>query len=357
MCDQVVAIGAVVFALWSSDLGAQKLDNPSADDAALRDMAAKSQRFVEDFWPAKGIAIEGIALIRSGPVENRTVTRLKQVVKKSGSFTLCSSESSSHGRELLSNFCYGLNRDYCFELKKSRDGNNWLISRVVAVTPDFDDTKQGFELPLSFREVANHISAAPVALVLADQSEIGPWWNILSTPGFVIKSVTSVGSPGQTIRLEFSYEKEVAGKNVSIAGTVDFDPNMYGLPIASHQVANFASGSVMVDQSMRVAKTGDNQLEVVQRTRTCRGADAANSYEQDWEAKVTFGELPDRDFTLSAYGFSEPFAEEAPKKLTTHYWLLMVGSLLMVGFVILLIRSWWSGRAATPTRPSSLSQP
>ncbi len=268
------------------------------------------------------------------------------LTKKRGQFYVMKSEKKEADCEIdIHEITNGINSHYCFELKKNKAGNAWLISNVVFVTPDFDERKQGFTIAVAgggFRRLVDNFLSALTSIELdAGPSEGISVEKLLEMPGFQLATAELDAANQNVLRINFSYEATdpETKKSYHPDSVLEFDLSMHCLPIKLRQSYKVGSKEVIYDWQRIWGKKGDRSytIERTKETKNISGNSTTRSITKDF-LKVDTHDLPESDFTLSAFGFPEPPGVEWNKPFPWYLVVASVGTVCLGVFFFLRAR-------------------
>lgn len=258
--------------------------------------------------------------------EQQTIKN-QQVRKRKGSFYILRSEPFNANPMAGGSSCYGINSKYAFNLKKAKNGKDWVVQSIVEATPDFDDKKLGVNMSgvdaatgekiEGFRGSVNHcfnrnfLAVRLIAEngVLGYPSPLDPW-NVEELPGFLLHSISTDGQGQERIRLNFDYQVEDSKREkIGVANChVDFVLEPICHPVKSHQVMKNGDEETNLDWSNEVKKNSEREYEVkyFSRLEKTKNAVVTKSVESQEETTFSLDDPPESDFTLSAFGLPEP---------------------------------------------------
>lgn len=289
----------------------------------------------------------------------RQTIKNQQVMKRNGSFYVSSSEALNASPMAGSSSCYGINSKYAFNLKKAKNGKDWVIQSLVEVTPDFDDKKLGVNMSgidaatrekvVGFRGMVNHCFDRNFLAVrlIAENGVIGyptPMdpWTVEKLPGFLLHSFSTDGQGQKRIQLNFEYQVEDSErKRIAVANCqVDFDLEPICYPIKSHQVMKNGDEETILDWSNEVKKNSEKKYDVKYFSclKKTKKAVVTKYVELEEETAFSLDDPPESDFTLSAFGLPEPPGIEWKRPFPWYLVFGIIGTACLGAFFFLRAR-------------------
>lgn len=333
----------VCLTLLSAGSMVSNAGHENAEEILRSRMPKESEKFSQRVQ-SNSIALESShdSLYQAGA--KKSEGNIAELVKKHGPFYLIKIEQKDGDkRKRRSEYCYGLNSKYCFELKKSKQGSTWILSKVVFVkSDDFDDTKQGFSLPISFRTQVDESITILVAVEMVNDKNVMPH-NLFELPGFMLKSVTRDEDDENILRAKFSYEitDPEMKKSCQTECILDFDIGMHCLPTKLHQTYKLGDKEVIHDWSRKWTKI-DNDNYTLKRsidTKTITNSHTKHLIRIRSDMKINTQDLPESDFTLSAFDFPEPPGVDWNKPFPWYLVVAGIGTACLGVFFLLRSRA------------------
>ena len=214
------------------------------------------------------------------------------------------------------------NPRYCFRLHRSTPDGNWAVSRVskdLSNSAALGEPMWWIEtvatLPVTLGGIHPSLSNIPV---VPDSTEL------------TLKQVTPVLVEGrQLIKAEFTYLPENPKASPLREGWALFDPDHYWVVRRFEVVTEWlgpdgssAKGADTVAFSYREIGDGFPILKQIVQTR--KVLDLGQNTEWTYEYNFREEDVPERDFTLPAFGFPDP-KDFAPQRSQWHVWATLVG--------------------------------
>jgi hypothetical protein len=291
--------------------------------------------------------------LRSGPITVETAgtalyqTGAKNVEVKAASLTrkwgqhyVLKTEQRGDAVNMLE-YCYGLNSKYCFELKKNKPRNAWLLSRCVFVKSGFDDAKQPFLLKGGFRTAVD-TSLDGLSAVRFAQGDVSVE-RLAELPGFELTSAVLAGPEENILRASFNYQvtDPTTKKACRSICLLEFDLGLHCLPVSLHQSYTSGSDEVTHDWKHEWVKTSTDSYTVkfAIDTRTVSGTRTTQLVRVRTDMTVSTREVPESDFTLSAFGFPEPPGVEWKRPFPYYLVAAGVGTVCLGAFFFFRVRA------------------
>ena len=246
------------------------------------------------------------------------------------------------GCALFLNYSQGVavvqNPRYGFELRRETPDSQWIASRIDL------DLKDGISLTISPYEAVEMWSMYPINFVIIASPLLSPF----KDPGFKVKRVTPVVLDGaECCKVEFGYRIELGPRVPSfIAGSVTFDPARLWVIRALEARTESAAGNTEISAAYEYegAKDGFPILKRVTHNFHLVGTDA-NDRTDTIEFDLKEADVPEREFTLAAFGFPEP----GEAKRTTPWFLWLA----LGGFACLILAAFFRWRARRSTQAAA----
>lgn len=224
------------------------------------------------------------------------------------------------------------NGAYGFRLRRTADGRPWTVYSVD-VAPDHAETSRA---PSDIAKTCGR----PVSLGWTfDGPPPGP-----GVPGFQIKSVSPVTRQGAELaKVEFTYRPQgVSSYRVPtlFEGWVLLDPvNFWVLREDDLQVTlpSTKQGPMVIAQKYEYKMAAGSFPVLVSISGTTKVPDTSYDGETTYEFDLRLANLPESEFQLSAFGFSEPAGTER-RGFAWYVPVGIVGVALVV--VAVLLRVW-----------------
>jgi len=225
----------------------------------------------------------------------------------------------------------GINGNYGFELRRQTPAAPWVVRHLVT------DLREGMKFDLG-----------------THPSEAVPFWTTCATtfamitkgygidikdPGFILKRVTPVPrNDGQAVKVEFNYRNADKHGIPSLEGWVLYDPQRfwvireYDLELEWPSVEG-SKVSAAVAYEYEEAPDG---FPIPKRINVRYKSPAKGSdIESQREFNLKEADVPEGEFTLSAYGLSEPGGVQRPTRW--YFWVGLAGlGCLVLGAVFAL---------------------
>lgn len=266
---------------------------------------------------------------------------INNLIERRGLFYLYKIDPQGEDKSAIQ-FCYGINSKYCFELKKNKTRSAWVVSRVVDVTPNFDDTKQGFFLAsFSFHSAVDKDISGLTSVRMVHGSV--PVKELFNLPGFQLNSVSLVEPDQKVLRASFDCEvTDPENKKPCRSNCVlEFNLGMHCLPTKLHQWYKNGSKEVTHDWQREWVKTDDYGYTATYAVDTKTASDSVTKYliKIRTNKKISTRDLPESDFTLSAFGFPEPPGVEWKKPFPYYLVAIGVGIVCLAAFAFFRVRA------------------
>ena len=237
-------------------------------------------------------------------------------------------------------FC--INSRYAFSLNRKTSTGGWVIWR------------------LSTRSKERAIFHDPPDVSVQRWSTFAIYFGLASTlpfgpPGteFSIERVSSESHEGRDlVKVEFKYTApDDKPRLPSLVGWASYDPNRYWV-LTAYDVQRTWSGTGLKGLNAGTYEYQDTRdgcpilKRIVTRGRNIR-PDGTYDLEEIYDFDIREGDVPESDFTLSAFGLPEPKGMAIPRSSRWYLWFIAGGvGCLLVGFLI------WRRR-----QPKSSSRP
>jgi hypothetical protein len=294
-------------------------------------------RELAEFFDSRPVAFESVLTSRNEASGKISEARMNARCQKNGSFHLLTVERVTGGPEMLE-YCYGLNSKYCFELRKNKSRQSWLVSRFVDLTPNFDEAKQGFTgiFKHGFRPAVDGYLANLTAVHMA-QGPVLPA-NLTDLPGFELKSLCRVGPGEKKLRAAFDFDMTdpVSSRKCKSDCLMDFDTTNW-TPVRLEQTYKVDADETVYTWQQEFAKTGSKNyhIKLAIDSKTCSQSFTKFVSSSTSDLQVRVGDIPESEFTLSAFGLPEPPGVDWRKPFPYHLWTLGVGAVGFAGFFML----------------------
>lgn len=243
---------------------------------------------------------------------------IRLVLKRKGYFYLFSTENSSadpgtHGD------CHGINSKYAFVIRRSKNGKDWVLQKYIETTSDFEEKSLGDVMSFfgadgtrtdGFRNFIDMTFSKGITVrLIPNNKEIEPW-KIEELPGFRLHSISAEGPQQNILQVNFDFEvADAQGKKNGVVNCIfDFDLEAKCYPIKSHQVMRSGAEETIFDwsQNLKLKTEKEYELKTSSRLKTISNSVTKQFDELQEETKLFLDDLPERDFTLSAFGLPEP---------------------------------------------------
>jgi hypothetical protein len=233
-----------------------------------------------------------------------------------------------------------VNPRYGFELRRATPSGAWVISNVtpdlsagVPFSPPGEDVEIWSTCPINFALVYTTLRVIPTA------------------SGFSLKRITPEVRDGREwAKVEFEYRSQGNPKVPSITGWVLYDPDHYWVIRAFDLQLSWAGvegGSGTMAAAYDYQDAGDGFPILKRIVRRFNLPEKAYGTDDTYEFDLREADVPESDFTLSAFGFPEPISAQRPTRW--YLWATLAGGICL-GLAALL--RWRARRAArTPGRP------
>lgn len=225
---------------------------------------------------------------------------------------------------------HAINSRYGFVLTKNNDG--WLLSEIhldqpskVRVSPNkllLDDIRSW--------AAAHFVAMAPGTPMLID---------LIAEPSFKVKKVESVKRQGEELQaLHFSYQTVVSKTPIAADGVMFFDAGRHWIQRAVECRQHFADPATTTVEFEYDGRIGELPRLVRQHIRTTvnerSGGVGLSETERSFELSIE-PDVPESEFTLSAFGLPEPrgIAWDHPSRIG--WWVGGAGVLVVVIGVIM----------------------
>lgn len=223
----------------------------------------------------------------------------------------------------------GINDRYGFEIRRPAPTAPWA---VVNLDLDLSDG-MSFRLGSPPSEGVVYWSTCPITFNL-----IPPFsWGCITDPGFTLKHVTSIiRKDRQAVKVEFDCPSRTdKPKFPSLKGWVLYDPQR--MWVIHEYNAQFEWASLKTKASVVVTCDYEESAggfpipkRITRRLTPVGGVDRESQYEFDLKE----ADVPESDFTLSAFGLPEPPGVRRPRKYL-FLWFAIAGT------VCLSVASMW----------------
>lgn len=311
----------------------------------LRSRVSKEVGKLSESFQAKAITIENKSeSVFQGGAKSETV----DLIKKHGEWYVMVIENKSGASQTDPEFSYAINSKYSFELTKKRPGTAWLLSKVVFVTPDFDEKKAHFTLLLEggFRHIVDNYISSLTAIWMVHRSPADggvETEKLFDLPGFQLNSVSLDATNQNTLRANFDYDvTEPTSKKVCRSNcVVEYDLGMHCLPTRLHQTYKVGSRKVVHEWRRNWVKKGNDNYTVTVAVDMDNITDGITKqiFRVRSNVAVSMHDLPESDFTLSAFGFPEPPGVEWSKPFPWYLMVTGIGMACLGAFFFLRARA------------------
>lgn len=307
--------------------------------ASAHDSGAWQKRFVKeassawDQYEARAKRLQGSLSLAFVPLtpEKRVETQRHAEFKQRDGCALCLYQSLvERQKEQRTGELWIVNPRYGFELRRQSPTGPWAISQV--------DTDLSDELPFpSPKEEVDRWSRCPFSF-----GHVFRGLGVISRdPTFTLKQVTSTVREGREwAKVEFACSPQGNPRVPSVTGWVVFDPEHYWV-IREYDVqmewpALPGTSKVAVEATHEYEITGDG-FPLVKRIMA-RYKNPSKSYESEhtYEFDLREADVPESEFTLSAFGFPEH--PGAPKAPTRWYVWAAFAAIICLGLAVLFRR-------------------
>jgi hypothetical protein len=253
--------------------------------------------------------------------DNRVTLQRRGEIKQRDGCALCMRQTLKAGKEKdLTGEIGVANPSYRFELRRGSPEAEWTVFNLMTrpgQVPRFHPPEEDVE----------SWSTCPVNLVLAGT---GPAPVLPTDPGYTLKGVSPVVRDGREwARVEFEYRPPQEKPRVpSLAGWALYDPDRYwvigafDLQLAFPAVQGSQSAAKTANYEYRDAGDGFPILQhIVCRYKKPAQAQSFGS-EDTYDFDLREADVPESDFTLSAFGFPDPVGIKPPERPRSWLWLL-----------------------------------
>lgn len=261
-------------------------------------------------------------------------------VKKNGDNYLTCSLADSVKPSVIDQSVQGINSRYYFVLERNKVGTNWLLTRIEdAHSSSVDEHSKAHS---QFRASVAHPVDALTKLPLRIGSTSS--FKIFDLPHFTLTSAVKLVDGNHSIlvyKFEYDYT-DISSKSISRQKcAVEFDVENYGLPRSflefNDNPANLRKSTITI----QCAKSGDVDVFTYSSAiQVGKDDNVKQKYETASTITMRYVRVPVSDFTLSAFGITEPPGFEAPRT-PLYVWFLAIAALcfvLTVGFRLLARR-------------------
>ena len=317
----------------------------------LSSRVPKEVRRFADYLESGAITVEttGVSMYASGG--KRAEGKSSTLIKKHLPFYLLRNEEEEAPPSLLQ-LCYGINSKYSFELTRNTSNRRWVISKVVFVTPDFDEKKARFRLLAEggFRRLADNFLSSLTSVYLAHGNGVDggvPVDNLFDLPGFRVDSLSLQGPDDSILRAVFHYEltDPELKKPCRSDCIMDFNLGMDCLPTKLQQCYKIGPKELRHDWQREWLKEaeGNYTVKFALDRKSASGSATKDLCKVRTTMKVTKHELPEADFTLSAFGFPEPPGVEWSRPFPYYLVAAGIGIVCVGGFFLIRSRARCAG--------------
>lgn len=261
-----------------------------------------------------------VVTVWDGAEKRKTVSYMQWNQRDNAALTLWQKEKAPPG-EKLSGSVIGVNSRYRFRLERAGPDDPWIISSLEQKGAE-ETRAEGLKNPLSayFRlEVQlNHgFSLYPRA------GSIDPGPTDLSQSEFILKKVGPVNEGNEElVKAEFEYKNPEKPNWPLKSGWIVYDPQNYWV-IRNYQLRRQIGAADSVINAKLLYKRSNNGVPLLttefveDKTGDLRGTD-------EIEYRLEEGDVPESEFTLSAFGLPEPFGVR-PTSTPWHLWGVAAG--------------------------------
>jgi len=218
--------------------------------------------------------------------------------------------------------CCGKNSGYYFELEPSKRPGAWLLSKILP--------REGLaESMLAEGRPTDQLAAAPgsatAALLKCRFAGVEYSAADLPTlPGFTLQSAKPTAA-GDALDVAFTFTPAnvVHPKRADIACTIRYDLSASGTPGEWTEASGPPTNPGLRRYAIRLGRVDDRGCEFVNENTVTSHRDGKLVYSSQTKAQVStvFGNVPESEFRLTAYGVPEPPGLE-PRDTPLYVWLL-----------------------------------
>ena len=222
-----------------------------------------------------------------------------------------------------------VNPRYAFKLRRASPAAPWA---VVHVDLDLADGITGLYHP---RDAVDY--GAGRGLYFFSGRYCLP--SLIQDPRFTLKNVSlTAGKDTDCVKVEFDVTQEEPGRDVIRSGWIALDPAQYWIVRAYELQAKFFNGTGVITGSYEYDRGESNtpllRLHVRRQKGTFNTGEALD-HEYRYECQFVERDVPESEFTLSAFGIPEPPGMTQPTR-----WYLWAGvaAFVCLGLAVLLRR-------------------
>lgn len=269
---------------------------------------------------------------------NAVVGRLNAKVLRTPECRWCLHEIDDDDREsknkkVISSFVNGINSRYSFKLSKAGPGKPWLIAKT-SVGPWGEGGRHQSDDRV--RKLVNE--AVDITLFELSEQDVDPAEELFQLPGFKVTSVAPGSRAGLVavgfessvpgVTTETNGRVEASSGDGRATGTLVFDSGASWLPVRVEQRATFPDGSHSEFLCDRVMTLGDDAISYM---TTITESDTLKSkllrhQRREIRGRLEFvKDLPESEFTLTAYGLPEPPGVDWNARPRYYVWLAVLG--------------------------------
>lgn len=218
--------------------------------------------------------------------------------------------------------CFGKNSGYYFELEPSKRPGAWLLSKILP--------REGLaESMLAEGRPTDQLAVEPGsgtdALLKCRFAGIKvSSKNVAKLPGFVLQSAKPTPT-GDAIDVAFTFTPAavVHPQRADVACTVRYDLSAFGTPVEWTEASGPPTNPGLRRYAIRLGRVDDRGCEYVFEHSITSHLNGKLLYSSQSKAQVStvFGDVPESEFLLAAYGLPEPPGFE-PKRTPLYLWLL-----------------------------------
>ncbi len=238
----------------------------------------------------------------------------------------------------------GINRDYGFELRRQNAAVPWFVRHLVTDLHDGMKFEQGTH---PSEAVPLWTTCATTFMMIPKGKEID-----IKDPGFALKRVTPVPrDDGQAVRVEFNYRNADKRGVPVVEGWVLYDPQHFWVIREYELELEWPSvqGSKVTAAVNYVYKESADGFPIPKRvTTTTKSPTSGSHIESQREFELKEADVAERDFTLSAFGLTEPGGLKKPTRW--YLWAAILGIVCLSGGALF----YWRTRGTR--RPASTAQ-
>ena len=216
----------------------------------------------------------------------------------------------------------GINDRYGFELRRQTPTAPWTVVQIDG------DLSNGMKFGLGSPpdEAVIYWSTCPTTLALIPYFS----WGGIKDPNFTLNKVTSVTrNERQAVKVEFAYRSPADKPRIpSLNGWVLYDPQRFWVIHEYNVQVEWTSSGVKASTvaTYEYEVTADGlpiPKQVIQRFTPVGGVDRESRFEFDLKES----NVPENDFTLSAFGLPEPTSIHRP--IPWYLWAALAGGICL----------------------------